>query len=79
MTDITVYVNQAMVNSKVNVAFPGGRSIIEVTDLPSTIDQNSIKVGGRGNFVLLSVNLRKTLLARNKRLFRCRLKRCKTK
>ncbi|WP_304235248.1 DUF4139 domain-containing protein [Jiulongibacter sediminis] len=79
MTDITVYVNQAMVNSKVNVAFPGGRSIIEVTDLPSTIDQNSIKVGGRGNFVLLSVNFEKDFISKKQKAFQVSLEEVQDK
>lgn len=64
LADITVYVNQAQVSSKVSASYPAGRSVIIVNDLPSTIDQNSIKVGGRGNFILLSVNFEKDFISK---------------
>jgi uncharacterized protein (TIGR02231 family) len=56
MESVTVYVNQAQMSSAVNATIPKGNSKIEIIDLPSTVDVNSIQVGGRGNFTLLSVN-----------------------
>ena len=66
---VVVYMNQAQVSSKLSTSIPAGRSKIEITDLASTIDPNSIKVGGRGNFVLLSVNFEKDFISKKQQAY----------
>ncbi|MGR3812320.1 DUF4139 domain-containing protein [Jiulongibacter sp. NS-SX5] len=64
MEEVTVYTNQAFIKSTAVFEYTAGKSIIEITELPSTIDPNSISIGGRGDFVLLSVKFEKDFMSK---------------
>ncbi len=55
---VTVFRNKAQIESSVQVNLPAGSSRIVLEDIASSVDQNSIKVGGKGDFVILSVKYR---------------------
>lgn len=62
--NITVFTNRAQISSKVTTNLKSGLSKIVISDLASTIDANSIQVGGRGDFVLLAVNFEKDFISK---------------
>ncbi len=62
ISQITVFLNRAQINAAVKTTIPVGISKIVVEDIASTIDQQSIKIGGKGDFTLLSVNFQPNFL-----------------
>ncbi len=66
---VTVYMNQAQVKASLVTNIPKGNSKIVITDLPATLDPNSIQVGGRGNFTLLSVNFEKDFISKRQQAY----------
>lgn len=61
---ITVFTNRAQISSNVTANLKSGLSKIIISDLASTIDANSIQVGGKGDFVLLAVNFEKDFISK---------------
>ena len=55
---VTVYVQGAEINRMANVSMTKGLNTIVFTDLTPYLDQNTIQIGGKGNFTILSVNYR---------------------
>lgn len=58
---VTVFQNKAQIDASATVNILAGNSKVILDDIASTIDQNSIKVGGKGDFVILSVKYRTNL------------------
>jgi uncharacterized protein (TIGR02231 family) len=53
--EVTVYPIGAMVNRSATVNIPSGNNLIVLDELTSSVDPNTIQVGGKGNFEILSV------------------------
>ena len=73
-THITVFINRAQIEAEATVAISAGTSKIVITDIASTIDANSIQVGGRGGFTLLSVHFQKDFISKRVLLYQDSLK-----
>lgn len=57
ITEVTVYPVGAMVNREATVNMRPGTHLIVLDNLTSSIDPNTIQVGGRGDFEILSVKM----------------------
>jgi uncharacterized protein (TIGR02231 family) len=55
---VTVFLNQAQIESNFSVNVPAGSSKIIIDDIANTIDPNSIQVSGKGDLILLGVKFR---------------------
>ncbi|MGB1003391.1 MAG: DUF4139 domain-containing protein [Salibacteraceae bacterium] len=53
--EVTVYPVGAMINRTASVTIPSGNNMIILDDLTSSVDPNTIQVGGAGKFEILSV------------------------
>lgn len=63
LNEATVFLRGAQLSRTADVSIPAGTREIVITNLPVGIDQNSIQVKGKGNFMILSVNYRQDYLA----------------
>ncbi len=63
LNEATVFLHGAQLSRTADISIPAGTSEIVITNLPTGIDQNSIQVKGKGNFMILSVNYRQDYLA----------------
>jgi uncharacterized protein (TIGR02231 family) len=71
---ITVFANRAQIEAEASATISAGVSKIVIKDIASTIDANSIQIGGRGNFTLLSVNFQKDFISKRVLLYQDSLK-----
>ena len=55
ITNVTVFLNNAQVTRAVSTRVDAGRSNIILTGLTAYLDQASIQVSGKGNFVILGI------------------------
>lgn len=56
ISGITVYLQGAQINRSGHVSIPAGNSTIIFTDLPQSLNPQSIQVSGKGTFDILSVS-----------------------
>ncbi|MCQ2960016.1 MAG: DUF4139 domain-containing protein [Bacteroidales bacterium] len=56
MTEVTVYLQGASINSIAETKIPVGVSCIKLTDLPTMINEESIQIEGIGNFSINNVS-----------------------
>lgn len=55
ISDVTVYLEGATINSSVKTKIPTGVSYITLTNLPTMVQEESIQVAGLGDFTILHV------------------------
>jgi hypothetical protein len=55
ITEVTVFLNNAQVTREVKTRIDAGKTNLIVTGLTSELDQQSIQVAGKGNFVILGI------------------------
>ncbi len=56
ITRVTVFLNRAQVTREVKTRIESGKTNLILTNLTSQLDQQSIQVSGKGNFVILGIN-----------------------
>ncbi len=61
ITDVTVYLQGASIYSGASVKIPEGVSKVVLTDLPTSINEESIQVAGKGDFSIINVLFRQTI------------------
>jgi uncharacterized protein (TIGR02231 family) len=59
---VTVFLNKAQVTREVKSRIEPGKSTLVLTGLTSLLDQQSIQVAGKGNFVILGISHRQNFL-----------------
>jgi uncharacterized protein (TIGR02231 family) len=62
VTSVTVFNDRAEVNRAVELEIESGEQIVSFGDIPSLIDENSIKVDGKGDGVIKDVSIKKHFL-----------------
>jgi len=62
VTGVTVFNDRAEVNREVKVEIEKGEHILKFRDIPSVIDENSIKVDGKGEAIIKDVSIKKIFL-----------------
>jgi len=55
ITDVTVFLNKAQVTREVKTRIEAGKTNLILTGLTSQLDQQSIQVAGKGNFIILGI------------------------
>ncbi len=60
---VTVFRKGAQVERKAKVAIPAGTSVLVFDNIPPTAYENSIQVGGKGDYTILSVSMEKNFLS----------------
>jgi len=55
ITDVTVFLNKAQVTREVKTRIEAGKTNLVLTGLTSQLDQQSIQVAGKGNFIILGI------------------------
>jgi uncharacterized protein (TIGR02231 family) len=61
---VTVFTNRAQIEAEASTPLKKGVSKIIISDIASTIDAESIQIGGRGDFTLLSVSFQKDFISK---------------
>ncbi len=56
ITTVTVFLNKAQVQREVKTRIEAGRTSLVLTGLTAQIDQQSIQVSGKGNFIILGIS-----------------------
>jgi uncharacterized protein (TIGR02231 family) len=56
ITDVTVFLNKAQITREVKTRIESGKTTLVLTGLTSQIDQQSIQVSGKGNFIILGIS-----------------------
>lgn len=64
---ITVFLNRAQIDAKVRATVQTGTSKLIISNVASTIDPNSIQVGGKGDVVIMGVKFKHNYLGNKKR------------
>ncbi|MFD2521871.1 DUF4139 domain-containing protein [Emticicia soli] len=64
---ITVFLNRAQIDAKVRATVLTGTSKLIISNVASTIDPNSIQVGGKGDVVIMGVKFKHNYLGNKKR------------
>jgi len=64
---ITVFLNRAQIDAKVKATVQTGTSKLIISNVASTIDPNSIQVGGKGDVVIMGVKFKHNYLGNKKR------------
>jgi uncharacterized protein (TIGR02231 family) len=62
ITNVTVFLNKAQVTREVKSRIEAGKTELVVSGLTSQLDQQSIQVAGKGNFVILGIAHRQNYL-----------------
>lgn len=62
ITDVTVFLNKAQVTRDVKTRIEAGKTTLILTGLTSQLDQQSIQVAGKGNFIILGIANRQNYL-----------------
>ncbi|HEY9044340.1 MAG TPA: DUF4139 domain-containing protein [Ohtaekwangia sp.] len=55
INNVTVFLNKAQVEREARTHIESGKTDIVLTGLPSSLDQQSIQVAGKGNFIILGI------------------------
>lgn len=64
---ITVFLNRAQIDAKVKASVQSGNTRIIISNIASTVDPNSIQVGGKGDVVIMGVKFKHNYLGNKKR------------
>ncbi|MBA4849877.1 mucoidy inhibitor MuiA family protein [Emticicia sp. BO119] len=64
---ITVFLNRAQIDAKVSAKVQTGTTKVIISNVASTIDANSIQVGGKGDVVIMGVKFKHNYLGNKKR------------
>jgi uncharacterized protein (TIGR02231 family) len=64
---ITVFLNRAQIDAKVKASVQSGNTKVIITNIASTVDPNSIQVGGKGDVVIMGVKFKHNYLGNKKR------------
>ncbi|WP_165372149.1 DUF4139 domain-containing protein [Emticicia agri] len=64
---ITVFLNRAQIDAKVKATVQTGTTKLIISNIASTIDANSIQVGGKGDVVIMGVKFKHNYLGNKKR------------
>lgn len=62
ITNVTVFLNKAQVYRKASVRLDGGKTSVVVTGLTSSLDQQSVQVTGKGNFIIHGISHQQNFL-----------------
>ncbi len=62
ITDVTVFMDRALITRKATISFPKGEQVAVFTHLSASLDENSIQVSGEGNATIAYVKLKKNFL-----------------
>jgi uncharacterized protein (TIGR02231 family) len=63
ISNVTVFLNKAQVTREVKSRIEPGKTQLIVTGLTSQLDQESIQVSGKGNFIILAINHQQNYLS----------------
>jgi len=63
ITDVTVFLNKAQITREVKTRIDAGKTTLILTGLTSQLDQQSIQVAGKGNFIILGISNRQNYLS----------------
>jgi uncharacterized protein (TIGR02231 family) len=63
ITDVTVFLNKAQITREVKTRIEAGKTTLILTGLTSQLDQQSIQVAGKGNFIILGISNRQNYLS----------------
>ncbi len=63
ITDVTVFLNKAQITREVKTRIDAGKTTLILTGLTSQLDQQSIQVAGKGNFIILGIANRQNYLS----------------
>lgn len=56
ISDVTVYLSGATIESSVSATIPSGVSYVTLTDLPTMVSEESIQLAGIGDFTIMNVS-----------------------
>ncbi len=56
ISDVTVYLEGATIQSSVSTTIPSGVSYVTLTDLPTMVNEESIQLAGIGDFTIMNVS-----------------------
>jgi uncharacterized protein (TIGR02231 family) len=62
ITRVTVFLNRAQVTRELKTRVEAGKTNLVLSGLTAQLDQQSVQVSGRGNFVLLGINHRQNFI-----------------
>ncbi len=63
ITDVTVFLSKAQITREVKTRIEAGKTTLILTGLTSQLDQQSIQVAGKGNFIILGITNRQNFLS----------------
>ena len=63
ITDVTVFLSKAQITREVKTRIEAGKTTLILTGLTSQLDQQSIQVAGKGNFIILGIANRQNYLS----------------
>ncbi|MGC4022122.1 MAG: DUF4139 domain-containing protein [Cyclobacteriaceae bacterium] len=63
ITEVTVFLNRAQVTRQVKTQLSAGKTDLIIGGLTSMLDQNSIQVSGKGNFIILGTSHQQNYLS----------------
>ncbi len=63
ITDVTVFLNKAQITREVKTRIDAGKTTLVLTGLTAQLDQQSIQVAGKGNFIILGILNRQNFLS----------------
>jgi uncharacterized protein (TIGR02231 family) len=64
---VTVFLNRAQIDAKVKTAVQAGTTKLLIGNVASTLDPNSIQIGGKGDVVIMGVKFKQNYLGNRKR------------
>ncbi len=64
---VTVFLNRAQIDAKIKTAVQAGTTKLIVGNVASTLDPNSIQIGGKGDVVIMGVKFKQNYLGNRKR------------
>ncbi|MCU0355980.1 MAG: DUF4139 domain-containing protein [Cyclobacteriaceae bacterium] len=73
ITRVTVFMNRAQVTRDTRVRIDPGKTEVIISGLTAQLDQQSIQVSGKGNFILLGINYRQNYLSESNKPRRIRV------
>jgi uncharacterized protein (TIGR02231 family) len=63
ISGVTVFLAKAQINRAISTRLDAGKTHLIVTGLTSALDQSSIQVSGKGNFIILGISHRQNFLS----------------
>lgn len=63
ITNVTVFLSKAQVTREIKTRIDAGKTTLVLTGLTSQLDQQSIQVAGKGNFIILGITNRQNYLS----------------